>query len=207
MSEEHTRQHGHVLAFAGLAVVVLAAIAVRASIQFGTSLMPGMNGAYYLVQVRAVIEEGHLAEHDMPLIFWLQAGLARLVQALSTLTLDSSIVLASKLFDSIVPALAAIPAFLMAVRWPGPARPAMAPLIIANRSAVWRGLRADWSVCGSSQITMVGRTLVPSGRAQRAPRMLPVRPDTRMMAPLEGLLGIVGMMISSTPHSMRVGTP
>ncbi len=145
MSEEHTRQHGHVLAFAGLAVVVLAAIAVRASIQFGTSLMPGMNGAYYLVQVRAVIEEGHLAEHDMPLIFWLQAGLARLVQALSTLTLDSSIVLASKLFDSIVPALAAIPAFLMAVRWPG------------GRHSVWAGITAAaLAVLSSGPLRMVG---------------------------------------------------
>lgn len=115
MSEEYLTQRQRVLASVSLAVVVLAAIAVRALVQFGTSLMPGMNGAYYLVQVRAVIEKGCLAEHDMPLIFWLHAGLARLVQAVSRLTLESSIVLASKLFDSIVPVLAAIPAFLLAI--------------------------------------------------------------------------------------------
>jgi hypothetical protein len=48
MSEEHTTQRRRVLAFVGLTVVVLAAIAVRASVQFGTRLMPGMNRAYYL---------------------------------------------------------------------------------------------------------------------------------------------------------------
>lgn len=145
MSEEHVTRHRRVLAFVGLAAVVLAAIAVRASVQFGTGLMPGMNGAYYLVQVRAVIEKGHLAEHDMPLIFWLQAGLARLVQALSILTLESSIVLASKLFDSIVPALAAIPAFLLAVRWPG------------GRHSVWAGIAAaTLAVLSSGPLRMVG---------------------------------------------------
>lgn len=145
VSEEHMTRRRPVLAFFGLAAVVLAAIAVRASVQFGTGLMPGMNGAYYLVQVRAVIEKGHLAEHDMPLIFWLQAGLARLVQALSTLTLESSIVLASKLFDSIVPALAAIPAFLLAVRWPG------------GRHSVWAGIAAaTLAVLSSGPLRMVG---------------------------------------------------
>jgi hypothetical protein len=104
-----------------------------------------MNGAYYLVQARAVIEKGHLAEHDMPLIFWLQAGLARLVQALSTLTLESSIVVASKLFDSIVPALAAIPAFLLALRWPG------------SRHSVWAGIAAAaLAVLSSGPLRMVG---------------------------------------------------
>jgi hypothetical protein len=145
VSEEHVTRRRPVLAFVGLAAVVLAAITVRASVQFGTGLMPGMNGAYYLVQVRAVIEKGHLAEHDMPLIFWLQAGLARFVQALSTLTLESSIVLASKLFDSIVPALAAIPAFLLAVRWPG------------NRHSVWAGIAAaTLAVLSSGPLRMVG---------------------------------------------------
>ncbi|MCX6083958.1 MAG: hypothetical protein NT102_03220 [Caldiserica bacterium] len=145
MSEEHVTRHERVLALVGVAVVVLAAIAVRASVQFGTNLIPGMNGAYYLVQVRAVIEKGHLAEHDMPLIFWLQAGLARLVQAISTLTLDSSIVLTSKLFDSIVPALAAIPAFLLAVRWP------------SSRHSVWAGIAAaTLAVLSSGPLRMIG---------------------------------------------------
>jgi hypothetical protein len=145
VSEEHMTQRQQMLASVGLAAVVLAAIAVRASVQFGTRLMPGMNGAYYLVQARAVIEKGHLAEHDMPLIFWLQAGLARLVQALSILTLDSSIMLASKLFDSIVPALAAIPAFLLALRWPG------------SQHSVWAGIAvAALAVISSGPLRMVG---------------------------------------------------
>jgi asparagine N-glycosylation enzyme membrane subunit Stt3 len=80
----------------------------------------------------------------MPLIFWLQAGLARLVQALSTLTLDSSIMLASKLFDSIVPALAAIPAFLLALRWSG------------SQHSVWAGIAAAaLAVISSGPLRMV----------------------------------------------------
>lgn len=43
------------------------------SLLFGTPLMPGMNGAYYLVQARAVITRGTLELPDLPLIFYVQA--------------------------------------------------------------------------------------------------------------------------------------
>lgn len=145
MSEEHMTQRRRMLAPVALAVVVLAPIAVRASVLFGTSLMPGNNGAYYLVQVRAVIEKGHLGEHDMALVFWLQAGLSLLIGALGRLDLEPAIVLASKLFDSIVPALAAVPAFLLAVRWPG------------SRRSVWVGIAAGvLAALSSGPLSMIG---------------------------------------------------
>jgi hypothetical protein len=138
-------QRRRMLAPVALAVVVLAPIAVRASVLFGTSLMPGNNGAYYLVQVRAVIEKGHLGEHDMALVFWLQAGLSLLIGALGRLDLEPAIVLASKLFDSIVPALAAVPAFLLAVRWPG------------SRRSVWVGIAAGvLAALSSGPLSMIG---------------------------------------------------
>ncbi|HEY5000684.1 MAG TPA: hypothetical protein VII15_02475 [Candidatus Cryosericum sp.] len=145
MSDEHVTRRWRVPTWVSLAMVVLGAIAVRASVLFGTSLMPGMNGAYYLVQVRAVIEKGHLGEHDMPLVFWLQAGLALLVKAVGRLDLEPAIVLASKLFDSVVPALAAVPAFLLAIRWPG------------SRHSAWAGIAAaTLAVLSSGPLRMVG---------------------------------------------------
>ncbi len=145
MSDEQVTRHRQVPAWTGLALVLLGAVIVRASVLFGTSLMPGTNGAYYLVQVRAVIEKGHLGEHDMPLIFWLQAGLALLVKMVSHLDLEPAIMLASKLFDSIVPALAAVPAFLIAVRWPG------------SKHSIWTGIATCvLAVLSSGPLVMIG---------------------------------------------------
>lgn len=95
-------------------LIIVFTIIVRARIMFGTSLIPGMNGAYYLVQTRSIIEKLSLGEHDMPLVFVLQAGLALLVKFFSRLDLNSSIFLAVKIFDCIIPALSAIPAYLIA---------------------------------------------------------------------------------------------
>ncbi len=55
---------------------MLAAVAGRAWLLFGTPYMLGVNGAYYLVQARAILERGVLGLSDLPLIFYLQAGLA-----------------------------------------------------------------------------------------------------------------------------------
>ncbi|MCX6063499.1 MAG: hypothetical protein NTV26_04820 [Caldiserica bacterium] len=90
------------------------------------------------------MREEHETRHGYVLAF---ADLAGLVQSLRTLTLESSIVVVSKLFDSIVPPLAAIPAFLMAIRWPGGKRSAWAgitapTLIIARHGLEWW---ADWT--------------------------------------------------------------
>ncbi|MGB9694718.1 MAG: hypothetical protein ACP5SB_04940 [Caldisericaceae bacterium] len=96
-----------------LIAVIAIAIAIRSYIMFGTSLIPGMNGGYYLVQTRSIIEKGHLGEHDMPLLFLLQAGFALVIKFLSNMNLESSIFLSVKIFDSVIPALSAIPAYLV----------------------------------------------------------------------------------------------
>jgi len=43
--------------FSIIAIIIIAAMLIRAKVMFGTSLVPGMNGAYYLVQVRSIIEK------------------------------------------------------------------------------------------------------------------------------------------------------
>lgn len=60
-----------------MAAVVIAGIAARAWRLFSTPLVPGMNGAYYPIQARALLEKGALGIPDLPLTFALQAGLAK----------------------------------------------------------------------------------------------------------------------------------
>jgi hypothetical protein len=96
-----------------LLAIIAVTIAIRSKIMFGTSLIPGMNGAYYLVQARSIIEKLHLGEHDMPLIFLLQAVFALLIKLFSNMNLQSSIFIAVKVFDSVIPAFSAVPAFLI----------------------------------------------------------------------------------------------
>lgn len=102
-----------------LALIALCAtaIAARAWLQFGTPLAPGMNGAYYFVQARALLENGRLGIPDLPLAFWLHAGLARVVAALTGWPQDDAIVFAVKLADSVLPPLAALPVAWLGARW------------------------------------------------------------------------------------------
>ena len=95
----------------------LAAVACRAWLHFTTALVPGMNGGYYLVQARSLIEKGTLGIPDLPLVFTLQSLLARLIHAVSSLDLNHSVILAVKLADSTLPALAVIPVMLLGLGW------------------------------------------------------------------------------------------
>ena len=97
--------------------LVALAIAARAWLLFSTPLVPGMNGAYYLVQARSLLEHGHLGIPDLPLTFWLHAGLAKLLMILAGLTQDNAIVWAVKLADATLPPLAALPVAWLARQW------------------------------------------------------------------------------------------
>ena len=59
--------------------IMLLAVAGRAWLLFSTPYMPGVNGAYYLIQARAILERGVLGISDLPLIFYWQAGLASIL--------------------------------------------------------------------------------------------------------------------------------
>ena len=105
------------LAWLAATLVTLAAVAERAWLLFSTPLVPGINGAYYLVQARALLEQGKLGIPDLPLTFWVDAALAKLIQLVSGTSLEASIILAVKLEDSILPALVALPVFALVRRW------------------------------------------------------------------------------------------
>src|SRR4051794_12758741 len=97
--------------------IVLIGAALRACLLFSTTLVPGINGAYYLVQARSLIERGKLGIPDLPLTFAVQAMLAKLVQWVSGASLETSIVFAVKCADTILPPLIAIPVFALVRQW------------------------------------------------------------------------------------------
>lgn len=81
---------------------------LRLIINFSSPLMPGTNGAYYLIQAKSVIQTGSLAFADTPLVFWLEGGLAWLVN-LFVNNIDVSVTFSVKLLDSLLPVLVGFP--------------------------------------------------------------------------------------------------
>ncbi len=88
----------------GLAVLAtLIGVAAKLSLTSG-ELLPGVDGAYYWVQVRSLFEDFTLAFDDVPLVFWVQALISALVGDLE---------LGVRLSDALLPALSAIPVYLI----------------------------------------------------------------------------------------------
>lgn len=85
------------------AVAVAIGVAAKFSLTTG-QLLPGLDGAYYWVQVRSLLENQKLAFDDLPLLFWVQAAFAGLFGDIPT---------AVRFSDAVLPALAAIPIYLM----------------------------------------------------------------------------------------------
>jgi len=100
-----------------VAGIIMAAVTARAWLLFGTQYMPGVNGAYYLVQARSLIERGVLGIPDMPLTFYLHAALAWLLAKASGMAQADAIVRTVKLCDAVLPPLVALPVFMLVRCW------------------------------------------------------------------------------------------
>ena len=118
-------------AYLFLGLIILLAIALRLYIDFKTQLMPGVNAIYYPVQVRSLLENGHLAFSDLPLVFYLEAFLAKVLAWLGFCGLESCIMLSSKIIDATLYPLIAIPFFLLARAIIGREGPRWIPLLIS----------------------------------------------------------------------------
>ena len=97
--------------------IMLLAVAGRAWLLFSTPYMPGVNGAYYLIQARAILERGVLGISDLPLTFYLEAGLAWLIAKAGGMAMMDAIMLAVKSCDAVLPVLVAWPTFVLVRRW------------------------------------------------------------------------------------------
>ncbi len=125
------------LEWALLAFFIIVASAVRLHTNFSTKFIPGNNGAYYLVQARSLLENGRLQFVEFPLLFWLEAGLAWIFFHLGFGNLDSSVDLASRLFDSIIPVLSIIPAYALTKRIVGKEEKIFSVAIISSLSVLY----------------------------------------------------------------------
>ncbi len=119
-------------------LVLVAAIALRSALLWQSPYVPGMNGAYYLIQARSLLEKGQLGVPDLPLTFMLQAGVARLLEGLG-LAPTTAVVTSVKLCDGLLPALLALPVWWLARLWCRAAerdeRLALVPALLVTCSA------------------------------------------------------------------------
>ena len=98
----------------GLLLIIAVAAIIRLQINFSTQLMPGINAPYYLVQVRSILENGRLGFPDLPLVFYVEAGFAKVLEFLGLCDLNRCIMASSKIVDAVLYPLIAIPTFLLA---------------------------------------------------------------------------------------------
>lgn len=95
-------------------VFMIVASAIRLLITSSSDyyLLEG-DGPYYPLQVRSLIENFKLGYPDVPLIFILEAVLAKALHLINFAPLDECIIASIRVLDAILPPLAAIPAFLI----------------------------------------------------------------------------------------------
>lgn len=90
-----------VIGLAALAAII--GVAAKLSLTTG-ELLPGVDGAYYWVQVRSILEDFTLAFDDVPLVFLIQALISVLV---------GDVEIGVRISDALLPALSAIPIYLI----------------------------------------------------------------------------------------------
>lgn len=91
-------------------LVGVTSFAVRAVLNFSQELLIG-NGGYYPLQVRTVLERGELAFPDMPLLFYLDAGIVRLLSFFGAPASNQMILNVVKVVDSLSIPLLLVPLY------------------------------------------------------------------------------------------------
>lgn len=98
-------------------MLVLLVTLVRLILNFRHDLPPATDGAYYPMQTWWLLTHGRLMYDDLPLFFWLNAALAKLIVTLSGLPLDDAAVLVSRLMDCTAQPLVAIFILILGYTW------------------------------------------------------------------------------------------
>ena len=104
--------------------IVAIATAVRFGINFSSTYPPGIDAAYYPVQTRSWMTLGRLMYDDLPLIFWLNAVVAKAL-TLFGWEFDAALLLASRLVDCLGPPWAAAFVIASGYDWSGGRRAAL----------------------------------------------------------------------------------
>ena len=90
--------------------IALLSFGVRLYMNFSEELLSG-NVGYYPLQVRAIIEHGSLAFPDMPLLFYLDAGVVKLISLFGLTITDDLILNTVKFMDSALFPLLLVPSY------------------------------------------------------------------------------------------------
>lgn len=96
-----------------IGLIILIAAAIRLKTNFSADLIPGINGGYYPLLARNILETGSMNYPDAPLVHWLCAGLGAIIQAITGLTIDNALIASARLIDSLIPPLVAVPVYLL----------------------------------------------------------------------------------------------
>ncbi len=93
-----------------LVAVLVVGFVARSLVTLVPPLAVGDDGAYYLVQARAILRRGALAIPDFPLLFYVQGGVARLLSLV--MEQRAAIIAAVRATDTFFPLALAVPVFL-----------------------------------------------------------------------------------------------
>jgi hypothetical protein len=96
-----------------IALITLTAIAVRLTISFSHHLILGVDGGYYPLQVRNILNTGHLSFHDVPLYFYFCALILKIIALFGFVATNETIISAIKIIDSTMFPLLTIPLFMI----------------------------------------------------------------------------------------------
>jgi hypothetical protein len=88
-------------------------LTLRLIFNFKFELIPGINGGYYPLQVKTLLDTGHLGFSDMPLYFYINAFFVKIVTFFTIIDIDQLIIYTSKIIDSISLPLLVVPLYLI----------------------------------------------------------------------------------------------
>jgi hypothetical protein len=119
---------------AALAVAFLA-IAARFVANFQYTYAPATDGAYYPMQTAWWLIHGRLMYDDLPLLFWLDAGLAKVLMATGQ-PLNNAVMTATRVVDCLTEPWAALFVMALGYAWSSGKRAALTGCIAAALVAV-----------------------------------------------------------------------
>jgi hypothetical protein len=97
-------------------LITLTAIFLRLYISFSHELILGVDGGYYPLQVRNILNTGFLSYKDVPLYFYFCAAIVKVISFLGFTVTNEMIVTVIKIIDSMALPLLAIPLYKMVTR-------------------------------------------------------------------------------------------
>jgi hypothetical protein len=112
-------------------LITLIAIIFRLHVSFSHDLILGVDGGYYPLQVRSILNTGFLSFNDVPLYFYFCASIVKVLSLIGSPMPAESIISVIKIVDSAVLPLLAIPLFKMVTRKHRPVSIAAAMVILS----------------------------------------------------------------------------